>query len=217
MSSPLRGVKVHRPVSSAGFQIPAAGPFAGDGPEKPKPKSTPPMTLERPMFPPVDPTRRRLLTIAAAASIAGLSPAIAAALPADPIFAAIERHRAAVVVWDAAVDVWAKFPDGPEPMSMERRIERERINDAVCDARNALDDVAIDMINTAPTTLGGIARALNYIREQMLLDDGIYMPSGLRLADDTDGEYPVAWIEAFLDTIESAARELDRAGKAVQS
>jgi hypothetical protein len=40
----------------------------------------------------------------------------------------------------------------------------------------------------------------------MLNDDGIYMPSGLRLADDTDGEYPVAWIEAFLDTIEGAAR-----------
>ena len=51
----------------------------------------------------------------------------------------------------------------------------------------------------------------------MLRDDGIYMLSGLRLSDDTDGEYPVAWIEAFLDTIEGAARELDRAGKAVQS
>jgi hypothetical protein len=164
------------------------------------------------MFPPVDPTRRRLLTIAAAASIAGLSPAIAAALPADPIFAAIERHRAAVVVWDAAVDVWAKFPDGPELW-----LERERIHDAWCDTRNALDDTGVDLINTAPTTLAGIARALNYTREQMLRDDGIYMPSGLRLADDTDGEYPVAWIEAFLDTIEHAARELDRAGKAVQS
>jgi hypothetical protein len=80
-----------------------------------------------------------------------------------------------------------------------------------------LDDTGVDLINTSPTTLGGIARALNYIREQMLQDGGIYMPSGLRLADDTDGEYPVAGIEAFLDTIEHAARELDRAGKAVQS
>jgi hypothetical protein len=66
-------------------------------------------------------------------------------------------------------------------------------------------------------TLAGVARALNYIREQMSNDDGIYMPSGLRLAGEADGEYPVAWIEAFLDTIEWAARELDRAGKAVQS
>ncbi|MEA2772248.1 MAG: hypothetical protein QOD93_5210 [Acetobacteraceae bacterium] len=102
-------------------------------------------------------------------------------------------------------------------MTIERRIERERINDAQRDARGAMDDAGVDLINTSPTTLGGIARALNYIREQMLQDDGIYMPSGLRLADDTDGEYPVAWIEAFLDTIEHAACELDRAGKAVRA
>ena len=165
------------------------------------------MTLERPMFPPVNPTRRHLLTIAAGGAVA------LTAMPAvDPIYAAIERHKEAAVVWNAAVDVWAEFPDGPELW-----VERERIHDAWCDARNALDDVGIDLINTAPTTLAGIARALNYIREQMLQDDGIYMPSGLRLADDTDGEYPVAWIEAFLDTIEHASRELDRAGKAVQS
>jgi hypothetical protein len=161
--------------------------------------------------PPVDPTRRRFLTVAAGGSIAGLTPAIASAVPADPIYAAIEKHGAAAVVWDAAVDVWAKFPDGPE-----WRIERERIHDAWCDARNALDDVAIDLINTAPTTLAGIARALNYIREQMLQDDGIYMPTGLALKDS---DYPeiIGWIEAFLDTIEHAVRELDRAGKAVQS
>ena len=164
-------------------------------------------------------TRRRLLgTAAATAGLAatGSSP-IAAATGVDPIYAAIERHRAAAVVWDAAVDVWAKFPDGPKPMSIERRIERERINDAWRAARDALDDTGVDLINTSPTTLGGIARALNYIREQMLQDDGIYMPSDLRLADDTDGEYPVAWIDAFLDTIEHAARELDRDGKVVLS
>ena len=99
--------------------------------------------------------------------------------------------------------------------TIERRIERERINDALEATRDALDDTGVDLINTSPTTLGGIARALNYIREQILQDDSIYMPSGLRLADDTDGEYPVAWIEAFLDTIEHAASEIDRAGKAV--
>jgi hypothetical protein len=53
----LPGVKVHRPVSSAGFQIPAAGPFAGDTALKSQTEEHP-MTLERPMFPPVDPTRR---------------------------------------------------------------------------------------------------------------------------------------------------------------
>jgi hypothetical protein len=178
--------------------------------------STPPTNT------PIDTTRRRFLAVSAGASIAsvgtlavaampGVGPAIAACA-VDPIFAAIELHEKAADVWNAAVDVWAKFPDGPE-----LSVERERIHDAWCDARDVLDDTGVDLINTAPSTLAGIARALNYIREQMLNDDGIYMPRGLRLADDTDGEYPAAWIEAFLGTIEDAARELDRAGKAVQS
>jgi hypothetical protein len=187
------------------------------------------MTLERPMFPPVDPTRRRFLAVAAVASAvsagtlaaaAAMDPNVphaAAGIPTsvDPIYAAIERHKEAAVVWDAAVDVRSDFND--LTMTAEQRRQRDDLDDAVKDARDALADTGVDLINTAPTTLAGIARALNYIREQMLQEDGIYMPSGLRLADDTDGEYPVAWIEAFLDTIEHAARELDRAGKAVQS
>jgi hypothetical protein len=175
--------------------------------------STPPTNTPISQNSPVDQTRRHFLTVAAGASVATLAvaamPTAAAAEP-DPIYAAIERHREAAVVWDAAIDVWANFSDGPEP-------ERERINDAEKAARDALDDAGVALINTSPTTLGGIVRALNYIREQMPEDDGIYMPSDLRLADDTDGEYQVAWIEAFLDTIEHAADELDRAGKAVQA
>jgi hypothetical protein len=185
--------------------------------------STPRRTASK-INPPVDPTRRQMLTLAAGGAVAAMAitTTAQAARPTavaepDPIFAAIEKHQAAGAVWDAAVDVWAKFPDGPEPMTIKRRIERERINDAWRDARDTMDDAGVDLINTSPTTLGGIARALNYIREQMWQEDGIYMPSGLRLADDSDGEYPVTWIEAFLDTIEHAACELDRAGKAVQS
>jgi hypothetical protein len=173
--------------------------------------STPPTNTSK--ITSVDPTRRHLLTIAAGGAVAAAIPtgALTAVPAVDPIYAAIERHKEAAAVWDAAVDVWAKVsPTAPEPW-----VERERIHDAWCDARNALDDTGVDQINTAPTTLGGIARAVNYIREQMLDDDGIYMPNDLRLADDTDGEYPVAWIEAFLDTIEYASREL--AEKAVQS
>jgi hypothetical protein len=82
----------------------------------------------------------------------------AAEIAAAPIFTAIERHKQAADVWDAAVEVWARFPDGPEPMSMERRLERDRINDAWSDARDALDDAGVDLINTRPTTLHGIAR-----------------------------------------------------------
>jgi hypothetical protein len=148
--------------------------------------------------PTIDSKRRRFLAVAAAASVASVGTlAVAAAMPAagpacrvDPIYAAIERHMEAAIVWDAAVDVWAKFLDA-EPMSTERRIEREWINDAENVARDAMDGAGVDLINTSPTTLGGIARALDYIREQMLREDGIYMPDDLRLSDDTNGEYPV--------------------------
>jgi hypothetical protein len=177
--------------------------------------STPPTNT------PIDTTRRHFLTVAAGASVASVGTLAVAAMPtaaalaaSDPIYEAIARHQAAAIVWDAAVDVWANFP-GAEPMPIERRIERERTTSEMGKARDALDDAGVDLINTSPTTLGGIVRALNYIREQMPQDDGIYMPGDMRLADDTDGEYPVAWIEAFLDTIEHAADELDRAGKAV--
>jgi acyl-coenzyme A thioesterase PaaI-like protein len=89
--------------------------------------STPPTNT------PVDPTRRHLLTIAAGGAVAAAVDiaALAAATAIDPIYAAIERHKEAAVVWDAAVDVWAKFPDGPEPMSIERRIELDRAGKAV--------------------------------------------------------------------------------------
>jgi hypothetical protein len=56
------------------------------------------MTIERPMFPPVDPTRRHLLTIAAGGAVAAAMPVAALAAPAavDPIYAAIEKHKKAI-------------------------------------------------------------------------------------------------------------------------
>jgi hypothetical protein len=54
------------------------------------------------MFPPVDPTRRHLLTIAAGGAVAALALPAAMASEADPIFAAIEAHRKADAVADAA-------------------------------------------------------------------------------------------------------------------
>ena len=60
-------------------------------------------------------SRRSILgAIAAGGTIAALALPTAKASEADPIYAAIERHEEAAVVWDAAVDVWAKSPDGPE-------------------------------------------------------------------------------------------------------
>jgi hypothetical protein len=88
-----------------------------------------------------DTTRRHLLTIAAGGAVAAAIPADARACPghaADPIFAAIDRHKAAAAVWDAAVDVRASLPEGPEPMTDEQWEERDRLDDAEEDAREPL-------------------------------------------------------------------------------
>jgi hypothetical protein len=49
-------------------------------------------------------TRRRFLTAAAAGSIAGITPAFAAALPADPIFAMIIMHKKLKADWQERYD-----------------------------------------------------------------------------------------------------------------
>jgi hypothetical protein len=73
------------------------------------------MTIERHMFPPVDPTRRHLLTIAAGGAVAAAIPADALrATPAiDPIFDLIDIHRKAVAAHVAA-------------MQLQNRIEKIR-------------------------------------------------------------------------------------------
>jgi hypothetical protein len=74
------------------------------------------MTIERPMFPPVDPTRRRFLAVAAVASVVSAGtlaaaaamdpnvPAAVAGIPTsvDPIFEVIEAHREAAAASAAA-------------------------------------------------------------------------------------------------------------------
>src|ERR1035437_3650405 len=86
--------------------------------------STPPKNT------PVDTTRRHFLTVAAGASVASVGTlalaAIAtgappAALAVDPIYAAIERHKAAALIWDAAVNVRADFPDTVDPRTDEQQ------------------------------------------------------------------------------------------------
>jgi hypothetical protein len=98
-------------------------------------------------------------------------------------------------------------------MPIERRIERERINDAWSAARDALDDVGVSLINTVPTTSAGIIAAIAYIRIQMR-DDGTYMPHHLILETGGDATDTMGWIDAFLETIAAAAAGV---GKAVLS
>jgi hypothetical protein len=166
------------------------------------------------------PTRRNILsTIAAGGAIAALaiSSTSQAAAP-DPIYAAIERHKAACVPWDVAIDVRAGFPEFPDTMTDEHWRQRDELDNAVDVARDVLLQAGLDLINTAPATATGIATAIRYMQRQMRTD-GTYMPYDIKFEFDDgyagDGGLVLAWIDVWLDTI--AAAELDGAGKAVQS
>jgi len=129
----------------------------------------------------------------------------------DPIYAAIERHKAAAVVWDAAVGVRASLPEGPDPMTDEQWEERCRLDDAEEDARDPLVDAGVDLVGTKPTTLAGIVAAISYVRTQMRND--AFMPWEVEFEFEFDEGCPgdaqtLKWIDAFLGTIAKAAAAL---------
>jgi hypothetical protein len=173
---------------------------------------------------PVDTTRRHFLTVAAGASVASVGTlavaAIAtgappAALAVDPIYAAIERHKAAALIWDAAVDVRADFPE--LDMDDEQAKQRDLLDEAVDAAWDPCEQTGIELVTTKPTTHAGMVAAIRYIRIQMR-DDGTFMPHGLEFefnsGSEGDGGETLGWVDAFLDTLASATAALD---KAVQS
>ena len=76
--------------------------------------STPPTNTSANNLPgPVDPTRRRLLTVAAGGAVAAVAgiPTAAQASPADPIYAAIEAHRNAHIAHLAAIKELGRFEE----------------------------------------------------------------------------------------------------------
>jgi hypothetical protein len=102
------------------------------------------MTLERPMFPPVDPTRRRFLSQAAIVAAAG-GAALGAGLPLpapaatpDPIFAAIERHRAAYATMQAVFAEHAQAHEladakvGPSHLDIPSMVDPGKTVEASC-------------------------------------------------------------------------------------
>jgi hypothetical protein len=175
------------------------------------------MTIERPMFPPVDPTRRHLLTIAAGGAVAAAIPTatLTAAPAVDPIYAATERHKEAASVWYAAVHVRSDFLEGPEPMTDEQWEQLNTLDEALDAARDVLNKTAVDFVGTTPTTVAGIVNAIAYIQRQMR-DDGTFMPSDLEFHYDVgyeggDGAVVFGWLDAFLNTIAVAVSEFDPA------
>ena len=109
-------------------------------------------------LPAKDQTSRRaaLRLFAAAPALAILPAAIAAAAECDPVFAAIERHRAA----------WRAFSDAceltDEPLAKEQGREVTEADEAVYEAANKAEkDAMADLLSLAPVTIEHRNRALH--------------------------------------------------------
>jgi hypothetical protein len=139
--------------------------------------------------------------------------ALTAAPAADPIFAAIERHKVAKIPWDAAIDVRADFLETATPRTDEQWERLGELDDAVDEAWGPCEQAGLDLINAPPTTLAGIVAAIQYIRTH-----GTYMPHDVEF-EYAEG-YPggsretMGWIAAFMGTIADTTAALE---KTVQS
>ena len=110
-------------------------------------------------------TRRAALTALAGVPALAL-PAVAAAEPVDPIFAAIERHKAA---WKVVMDAMDVRDTDPRPY--------EEADESYTEALEAL-------IETAPLTLAGAKAAIAYFvewdREVLPYDSGSFLETLLQ-------------------------------------
>jgi hypothetical protein len=171
------------------------------------------MTIERPMFPPRDSSRRGFLTVAAGGAVAAAIPTatLTAAPAADPIYALIERHKEAAAVYDAATHVRAHFNDCH--MNDEQRKQLAVLQDAVDEAWDPREEAAIDLLNTKPTTLAGIVALCRYI-EPLLNADG-ELPPMIYWDDETISSAGGAFANVIAAAVEALIKV--QAGKAVQS
>jgi len=115
------------------------------------------------------------------------------AAEADPIFAAIEAHRAAIAAHDQAVCIENSLE---ESLPHEQRQSRMKVWEKTIvetddtswiaavqtrwEASESMDDLAIDLLNTEPTTVAGIEALLRYFADQ---EEGLFPDN----ASDDDG------------------------------
>jgi hypothetical protein len=123
------------------------------------------MTIERPMFPPVDPTRRHFLSQAAGVAAGGtvlalatIPPASAAAALAgalDPVFSLIEAHRMAHAAYLIALAEHTRLDHLGDP-------DAYLISEAPCAAQFG---AFLKLIGTAPSTFAGLQAWAAYLAE----------------------------------------------------
>src|SRR5262245_15467976 len=99
-------------------------------------------------------TRRAALGAIAVGAAAIPSLAAAGAVAPDPVFAAIETHRAAYAVFNEAVRAGSRLVSIPEQIDA-------RIDEASAGETAAAEALAA----TVPTTFGGVAAVLKYVAD----------------------------------------------------
>jgi hypothetical protein len=149
---------------------------------------------------PPDPTRRRLLTVAAGGAVAVVA-GIPTSAAVDPAFALIAEKLAADVAHCEAIDAQGEF-DGRRDHSSDAAIEAQDNSEDACHYAN---DVDWKLATTPPTTLAGVAAVLRFANE--IEDAGGEWPH-------TDTIGPDGWHYQLRATMAAAVEGLIR--KAVQ-
>src|SRR5262245_7677084 len=105
--------------------------------------------------------RRSALTALAAAPVLSI-PAIVTAAEPDPIFAAIEAHRAAFLEWCRLGEIASRTVDfGPDYCPAIHN----PIHAAGREAQGASLDAAMELVNTVPTTMAGVLALIEYVAD----------------------------------------------------
>jgi hypothetical protein len=167
--------------------------------------------------PPVDPTRRRFLTVAAGASVASVGTlAVAAAMPAaaqnraacavDPAFALIAAKLAADIAHCEAIDA----QDDAESDHEYGSAAVEEAHERCCVACRVVNKADWRLATTPPTTLAGVAAVLRFANA--IEDGGMEWP-----ATDTIGSE--GWHYQLRASMAAAIEAVieAQAGKAVRS
>jgi hypothetical protein len=140
-------------------------------------------------------TRRAIL--AGAASLSALAIPAAAVAAHDPVFGAIERHRAAFLAYLSAARVsMSTNDDAPEYRARD---------DATDDAYAAENAAAQMLAATVPTSIAGIVALIAYVDE--------FNAGGVALPDDPKDWYSTAQNWPLFDE----ENEIDRFGFAILS
>jgi hypothetical protein len=125
--------------------------------------------------------------------------------PSDPIFAIIDKHRAATTAWKEAVRVeFAYEKCRPEVEAMDP-VERgtyqstfDSLQEATGDAGDQMHEASIDLVNTPPSSLAGIIALCEYFGPQA--DETHNLPDEIDWDDGTQST-PAG---AFANAIRSA-------------